>query len=86
MYPAVACRCDCIEQADCSIDVAICAAFACINDGGNGVRARSRVVDGDLLVADRIVVGIGASVAGHYEVREGDDGIAFLADNAAGAW
>ena len=68
MHSPIAIWCNFVKQIDRSINVAKCAAFTRIRDGGNSVRARSRVMDGDLLVADRVVVGIIAGVAGHYVV------------------
>ena len=59
MNPSIAIWCDLIEQGDRSVDIIECASGTCVRDGGNGVGAGCRIVDGDLLVTDGIVIGVG---------------------------
>lgn len=83
MHPAIAVWCNRIKQVERNIEVAECAAVTGIRDGGNSVCVSGRVVDRDLLVANGIAVRI--ADGRHYEVREGNDRVAILVGNAAGA-
>ncbi len=84
MHPPVTIWSNGTEQVRRNIEVTECTAFTRIGDGGSSVRACGRVVDGDLLVADWVVVWVGGTR--HYKMREGDDGVAILIDSTAGVW
>ena len=76
MNSSVAIRCDLFEQIGHGVDIAELASLARVDDGSNGVCAGGRVVDGDLFVADGIVVWIRGVV--HHRDCESDDGVATL--------
>ncbi len=84
MHPPVTIWSNGTEQVRRNIEVTECTAFTRIGDGGSSVRACGLVVDGDLLVADWVVVWVGGTR--HYKMREGDDGVAILIDSTAGVW
>ena len=72
-----------MEQIGHGVDIAEFASLTCVDDGGDGVCAGGGVVDGDLLVADGIVVWVPRVV--HHRDREGDDGVAAVDDITAGS-
>lgn len=82
MNSSVTIRCDLFEQVGHSVDIAELASLARVYDGGNGVCAGARVVDGNLFVADGIVVWVSGVI--HHGDREGDDGVVTLDDTTAG--